>query len=81
MLNLHGSLPPLVVGLWHVRLPMMGSAVGGVRLPGPPQRGEEWKGGGGEEGRGEVRRRRERGGEGEGAEGGEERRRRRRLVL
>ena len=62
---------------------MMGSTVGGVRLPGPPHRGEEGRGeeegrrGGWEERRGEVCRS-EGGGEGEGAEGEEGRRR---LVL
>ena len=32
LLKLHGSLLPVVTGLRQVRLPMTGSAVGGVRL-------------------------------------------------
>ena len=51
--NVHGSFPALVVGLRQVRLPMTGTAVGGVRLTGPQRRGGEGRGG--EKGRGRGR--------------------------
>ena len=55
VLNVQGSFPPLVAGLRQVRLPMMGSAVGGVRLPGPQGReGEGRSKGGGRQGGGEI---------------------------